>query len=555
MVALVILLKAIQQHSLRSFILWSALTFGAALGIAGWWYVRNGLLYGDPLLWKVHLELVPRREPMPSLGQLYRHEFGSLETSFWAVFGWMNIPVQEWIHCILRLLTRVAALGLLKMALIPPFSKLRTVQSTARGTSGQNQDRRKWNLGLRTEDFGLWTTLLWLAILFLSLLHFMRVQPGAQGRYLFPGISAISLLLLLGLIQWVPRKLRSSLAGGVAGGLFLLALLCPFVYIVPAYSRPPILSPEQIPDDLNRLAVNFGGQVALLGARVGRQALHPGQKAEVTLCWESLTEMDRDYSVFLHLFGRDNSFGSPQDRERVGQLDIYPGVGAYPTSLWQAGDIICDSYEVPITDKVTTPVAARVEVGLYERESMERLPPLNSTGRPVGQVIVGRAKIVPRQWPQYEIETPLHFKLGRTGAVRDRFALRGYDLAPPEVRPGEELHLTLYWQALEDGDRDYTVFVHLLDQEGQMWDQADAQPLSGDYPTSFWGQGELIRDRHVLSLPPQAPPGTYKIEVGMYLLATGERLPVRDAEGIRIAGDRIVIEIRGQNAEGLSLGS
>ena len=555
MVALVILLKAIQQHSLRSFILWSALTFGAALGIAGWWYVRNGLLYGDPLLWKVHLELVPRREPMPSLGQLYRHEFGSLETSFWAVFGWMNIPVQEWIHCILRLLTRVAALGLLKMALIPPLSKLRTVQSTARGTSGQNQDRRKWNLGLRTEDFGLWTTLLWLAILFLSLLHFMRVQPGAQGRYLFPGISAISLLLLLGLIQWVPRKLRSLLAGGVAGGLFLLALLCPFVYIVPAYSRPPILSPEQIPDDLNRLAVNFGGQVALLGARVGRQALHPGQKAEVTLCWESLTEMDRDYSVFLHLFGRDNSFGSPQDRERVGQMDIYPGVGAYPTSLWQVGDIICDSYEVPITDEVTTPVAARVEVGLYERESMERLPPLNGAGRPVGQVIVGRVKVVPRQWPQYEIETPLHFKLGRTGAVQDRFALRGYDLAPTEVRPGEELHLTLYWQALEDGDRDYTVFVHLLDQEEQMWDQADAQPLSGDYPTSFWGQGELIRDRHVLSLPPQAPPGTYKIEVGMYLLATGERLPVRDAEGIRIAGDRIVIEIRGQNAEGLSLGS
>jgi len=530
-VALAILLKAIRHHSLKSFILWSGMTFGAALGIAGWWYLRNGVLYGDPLLWKVHLTLVPRREPAPSLGQLYRHEFGSLEISFWAVFGWMNIPVQEWIYCILRLLTRVGALGLLKLVLSPQ-SLVLSLQSSVRSLRGQSQDRGKENLslrttdyGLRTMDYGLWITLLWLAMLFLSLLHFMRVQPGAQGRYLFPGISAISLLLLLGLSQWVPQDLRPFLAGVVAGGLFLLAFLCPFVYIVPAYAHPPILSPQQVPDDLNRLEVNFGGQVALLGARVRRQALHPGQRAEVTLCWKSLAEMDWDYSVFLHLLGRDN--------DRLGQLDIYPGLGSYATSLWQVGDIICDSYEVPISPKAAAPVAARVEVGLYEQESMERLPASDAAEQPVGQVIAGRVKVAPRQWPQYESKTPLHFQLG------EKFALRGYDLGPPEVRAGEELDLTLYWRALEEGDQDYTVFVHLLDQEGQMWDQADAQPSGGDYPTSFWGPGELIRDRYLLSLPPQAPPGTYEIEVGMYLLATGERLPVRDAQEVRMPGDRI----------------
>ena len=534
-VALAILLKAIRHRSLRSFVLWSGMTFGVAMIIAGWWYVRNGLLYGDPLLWRVHLELVPRREPTPTLGQLYRYELGSLETSFWAVFGWMNIPVQERIYCILRLLTRVAALGLLKLVLSP--------HSSVRGMSEQNQDQGEGNLELRSTEYGtrntlygLWIPVLWLAVLFLSLWQFMQVQPGAQGRYLFPGISAISLLLLLGLSQWVPQKLHSFLAVAVAGGLFLLALLCPFVYIMPAYSYPPILSPEQVPDDLNRLEVNFGGQVELLGARVGRQPLHPGQKAEATLCWKSLAEMDRNYSVFLHLFDWSG--------ERVGQLDITPGVGSYPTTLWQVGDILCDDYEVPISPQATVPIAARVEVGLYERGSMERLPASDSVGQPIGQVIAGRVKIVPHQWPPYEIENPLHFQLG------ERFALRGYDLSPREARPGEEWHVTLYWQALEEGDQDYTVFVHLLQPPhppdiggseggGRMWDQADAQPLGGDYPTSFWGPGELIQDRYLLSPPPQAPLGVYEIEVGMYLLATGERLPVRDAEGMRVPGDRI----------------
>jgi len=512
--ALAILLKAIRHRSLRSFILWSGMAFGAALAIAGWWYARNWLLYGDPLLWRVHLELVPRRKPTPSLAQLYRYELGSLEASFWAVFGWMNIPVQEWIYWVLRALTRIAALGLLKLVFSP-----RSIVRSPRPSP--------WNTRYATRNthYGLGIILLWLLILSLSLLQFMRVQPGAQGRYLFPGISAISLLLLLGLSQWVPRKFHPLLATAVAGGLFLLALLCPFLYIRPAYAHPPILSPEQVPGDLNRLDVDFGGQVKLLGARVERQALHPGQKAEVTLCWRALAKMDRNYSVFLHLFGREG--------ERVGQLDIYPGVGSYPTALWKVGDIICDDYEVPTSSEATAPVAARVEVGLYDRESMERLPAVDAAGHSVGQVIVGRVKIVPPQWPQYEIEHPLDFQLG------ERFALRGYHLTPSEVRPGEELHLTLYWQALEDGDRDYTVFVHLLDQEGRMLDQADAQPLGGDYPTSFWGRGELIQDSYLLSLPPQTPPGAYKIEVGMYLLATGERLPVKDAEGVRVPGDRI----------------
>jgi len=565
-VALAIVLKAIRRRSLSSFLLWGGMVFGVAMAIAGWWYLRNGLLYGDPLLWNVHLELVSPRVPTPSLGQLYREEFSGLEASLWAVFGWMNIPVHGWIYFVLRVLSRVAGLGLLWYAVrrgLLRFCLRRSwrvcaiarrlsashawrsrPEPVAPGGSDGGTGRDGAPQKSSSADLGLGLTVLWLIILFLSLLQFMRVQPGAQGRYLFPGISAISVLLFFGLSQWVPHwrlaswwereRVCSLLAGVVAGGFFLLALLCPLVYIAPAYAHPPILSPDQVPADLCRLDVNFSGLVALLGAKVGERPLYPGQKAEVTLCWRSLADMDRDYSVFLHLFGRGG--------ERVGQLDIYPGVGSYPTSLWRAGDVICDNYEVPVSRRVATPVAARVEVGLYELDTMERLPASDGAGRSVGQVIVGRAKIVPLQWPSYDMEIPLDFTLG--GA----FALRGCALTPGEIHPGDTLRVRWYWEALEEGDKDYTVFVHLVDQEGRMWDQADTQPLGGDYPTSFWGRGEIIEDEYSLVLPPQAPPGVYRVEVGMYLLSTGERLPVRDTRGVRVPGDRIVVEIRGQGA-------
>jgi hypothetical protein len=48
----------------------------------------------------------------------------------------------------------------------------------------------------------------------------------------------------------------------------------------------------------------------------------------------------------------------------------------------------------------------------------------------------------------------------------DEIVLIGYELESSEVEPGEEVRLTLYWQALEQPELPYTVFTHLVDQEG-----------------------------------------------------------------------------------------
>jgi hypothetical protein len=107
------------------------------------------------------------------------------------------------------------------------------------------------------------------------------------------------------------------------------------------------------------------------------------------------------------------------------------------------------------------------------------------------------------------------------------------------VEAGETLRPRLYWQAQAPMDQDYIVFVHLLDEGGNLRAQQDCQPQRGDYPTSLWRLGEVIWDGHEIPLPADLPAGTYRLVAGMYLLESMERLPVLDETGRRLPDDVI----------------
>jgi hypothetical protein len=102
------------------------------------------------------------------------------------------------------------------------------------------------------------------------------------------------------------------------------------------------------------------------------------------------------------------------------------------------------------------------------------------------------------------------------------------------LQPGQNVDVMLVWQALTKMDEDYTIFVHLLGPDGRLHGQIDAWPVQGTYPTSTWQQGETVEDRYLVLLDADAPPGSYQLEIGVYLLATNARLPVINAEGLPI---------------------
>ncbi len=111
----------------------------------------------------------------------------------------------------------------------------------------------------------------------------------------------------------------------------------------------------------------------------------------------------------------------------------------------------------------------------------------------------------------------------------DAIVLRKYSLNASALRPGDLLTLTLFWQGKAHIDRDYTVFVHLLNAQGNVCAQIDTMPRAGAYPTSVWNAGELVRDDYTLPLPADLAPGEYSIELGIYEYPSLARLDVADA--------------------------
>ena len=118
----------------------------------------------------------------------------------------------------------------------------------------------------------------------------------------------------------------------------------------------------------------------------------------------------------------------------------------------------------------------------------------------------------------------------------DRILLLEGELDRATPKPRETLHLILRWQARQAIGQDYTVFVHLTDEEGRIVVQQDNQPLHGARPTSSWQVGERMDDPYELTIPDGTPPGACWIRVGMYFRPTLQRLPVKEA------GDKIVVE-------------
>ena len=217
----------------------------------------------------------------------------------------------------------------------------------------------------------------------------------------------------------------------------------------------------------------------------------------------------------------------------LGQVDSYPGGGAYPTSMWSPGQVIRDEYWIPITSAPLDPVAAQLQVGLYQHRTHQRLAALDARGQTLNPPILERVKIsVPTLPPRpaQALEANLD----------NRVQLIGYDLPSRSVQAGAEVTLTLFWRVTGELSLDYTVMLHLLDADDRLVGQGDGPPRNNTYPTSFWAPGETLTDRHSMRVFDQTKPGKYRVAVGLYDPTTEQRLPVLDMQG-NVIGDRVFV--------------
>ncbi len=121
-------------------------------------------------------------------------------------------------------------------------------------------------------------------------------------------------------------------------------------------------------------------------------------------------------------------------------------------------------------------------------------------------------------------------------------SLDGFELTNSTLTRGEAVAFILYWRAIKKIDEDYTVFVHLVDAEGNLIASVDSQPKRGSVPTSTWAPGALIVDAIVLPIDVTLPASeNLRVRIGLYLPSTGERLAILNARGEPI-GDSVVLE-------------
>ena len=143
-------------------------------------------------------------------------------------------------------------------------------------------------------------------------------------------------------------------------------------------TRLSVVAPERLfiaPTDIQYpLEANLADKVTFLGYDLDKTTVKPGGTLHLTLYWQALAKMETSYTVFVHLLDAQS--------RTWGQRDNPPAKGTHPTTSWLPGEVVIDEYEI-VVDTTASAGEYQIEVGMYNLETMLRLPAFNEQGTPL----------------------------------------------------------------------------------------------------------------------------------------------------------------------------
>jgi len=166
--------------------------------------------------------------------------------------------------------------------------------------------------------------------------------------------------------------------------------------------------------------------------------------------------------------------------------------------------------------------AGRPKISVYQRGVLNR-DPFTVAVEDVSAAFDVQTTVAAQTSALYRGMYPVNMAFGDVGH------LSGYDLSSAQVRRGELLIVTLYWEALSAPALNYQVFTHVV-ADGILVAQHDGAPACTHRPTSHWEPGEIVRDEHAIRITASVPPGQVALYTGMYDLLTFAPLPVESGE-------------------------
>ncbi len=337
----------------------------------------------------------------------------------------------------------------------------------------------------------------------------------AEGRWWLPAMAPLAWLAAVGFARWWPEKSqpRACLIAATLPLLFTYALL--FTHLPWLYPQADRIATGCVgetaaclPPDAATVPrhYRYGDRLELLASQV-QPSPPQSDSFELTLLWRSLDDLDHDYTITTQLLA-----AGQQDWEKLSEHNSYPGGGLNPTRGWRAGDVYRDQLTLVMDGELNGPTRATVAVWVVE------------DGRPLPVSIAGQVVDDP-PFAGDVVLRPSSPLSPTAGGLRSpvRFDSLAQLIAAEARQQNDQIEVILWWEAQAETNTDYTVFVHLLDQNGQLVAQQDAPPNSNRSPTSIWQAGDVVRDSHTIPLAETAA-GPYQIFIGLYDRFTGQRL-------------------------------
>ncbi len=268
-------------------------------------------------------------------------------------------------------------------------------------------------------------------------------------------------------------------------------------YVQPIDSDLIDFTGVQVTDDT--LAIFGDGDIRLSGW-IGSDTIQAGDSLDIALEWQSDRRIGHEYINSLQL--------QTQDYERVAGVNNYILRWIYPTTIWQSHQPVYDHLSINLPDDLA-PGAYRLTTGLFF--ASYPLIDARSDNRPV---LDNRVTFAWLKVPQDEPDIP------DSASPVDVDIADMFELSHIEFATGGEgtLLAQLHWMSLTHRpDVDATIFVHIVDENGEIVAQSDSRPQNGQYPTFIWDDGEIVRTDHAFNFSDFEDLERYTVRLGMYV--------------------------------------
>jgi len=291
--------------------------------------------------------------------------------------------------------------------------------------------------------------------------------------------------------------------------------------------NPPIDSAALPIQTINK--ATFGDIAKLEGFTIPSGPFKIGQTLPVSLFWKALISSQEDFISQLQLVDSTGTVVASYERPPI-----------YPTTAWQTDMLLHDPYEMPLPP---TLLPGNYKLQLLMLASNYQAISVDTSQFGWFNRYFYSFNTLPLTTIQLE-DRPRNFEppipqIATSFNFNNQAKLSGISKPLNPITVGTTIPITLYWHALDTMSHNWSVFLHLVDDEMNIIAQDDQLPGEGQFPTIGWLPGEYINDVHNLVIPPETIPGRYYLSLGLYDANNFSRLPL--IEGEEIVGNHILL--------------